>query len=119
MRAGNCRLRVYGSAIYENAAPYVQVRSGTVVTRWSFEKSWGANRAWKKDGDRIKCKWMEIVADRTTHKFAGRTEIACEIQVNIDTFNGTETVSVFDLNGVLTEGPTSPTSLAGKRVTFP
>jgi hypothetical protein len=73
---------------------------------------------WMRNGDRIRCKWMEIVADRTNHQFGGRTEIACEIQVNMDTFTGTETVSVFDVNGSLTEGPTSPTPLEGKRVTL-
>jgi hypothetical protein len=50
---------------------------------------------------------MEIVADRTTHKFAGRTEVSYDIQVNVDTFTGTVTASVFDVNGGLTEGPTS------------
>jgi hypothetical protein len=74
---------------------------------------------WIKNGDRIKGKWMEIVADRTTHKFAGRTEVSYDIQVNIDTFTGTLTASVFDDNGALTEGPTSPTPLEGKRVTLP
>lgn len=73
---------------------------------------------WIRSGDRIKCKWMEIVADRTTHKFAGRTEISCELQVNVDSFTGTETVSVFDAIGILIEGPTSPTPLEGKRVTL-
>ena len=73
---------------------------------------------WISNGDRIKCKWMEIVADRTTHKFSGRLEISCDIQVSIDTFTGTETVSVFDANGALTEGPTNPTLLEGKRVTL-
>jgi hypothetical protein len=46
-------------------------------------------------------------------------EISGEIQVNIDTSTGTETVTVFDVNGALAEGPTSPTPLQGKRVTLP
>lgn len=74
---------------------------------------------WIKNGDRIKGKWMEIVADRATHKFAGRTEISYNVQVNVDTFTGTVTASVFDADGVLTEGPTNPTPLVGKRVTLP
>jgi hypothetical protein len=74
---------------------------------------------WTKDGDRIKGKWMEVVADRTTHKFAGRTEISYDIKVDDDTFKGTETARSFDVNGTLTEGPTNPTPLEGQRVTLP
>jgi len=74
---------------------------------------------WKNNGDSIQCKWMEIVADRTTHKYAGRTEIACDIKVSSNTFTGTESVSVFDVNGTLIDGPTSPTPLEGTRVTIP
>ncbi len=74
---------------------------------------------WIKDGERIKGKWMEIVADRTTHKFAGRTEISYDIKVRVDTFNGTESVRFYDANETLTGGPASPTPLAGKRVTLP
>jgi hypothetical protein len=47
---------------------------------------------WIEDGDRIKGKWMEVVADRVTHQFAGRMEIFYGIKVNVDTFSGTETV---------------------------
>jgi hypothetical protein len=63
---------------------------------------------WVKSGDRIKCKWMEVVADRTTRKYAGRLEVSCDLQVAGDAFSGTETVSVFDAHGTLTEGPTKP-----------
>jgi hypothetical protein len=31
---------------------------------------------WIEDGDRIKSKWMEVVADRATHQFTGRTVIS-------------------------------------------
>jgi hypothetical protein len=74
---------------------------------------------WIKDGDRIKGKWMEVVADRTTHKFAGHTESSNDIKVNVDTFTGTEAVRSFDVNGTLNEAPTSPTPLEGRRVTLP
>jgi hypothetical protein len=74
---------------------------------------------WIKDGDRFKGKWMEVLADRTTHKFAGRTEISYSININVDTFTGTVTARSYDVNGTLTEGPTSPTPLEGKRITLP
>jgi hypothetical protein len=74
---------------------------------------------WVTDGDRIKGKWVEVIADRASHKFTGRTEISYDVKVNADTFTGTLTASSYDANGSLTEGPTSPTPLEGKRVTFP
>ena len=74
---------------------------------------------WVTDGDRIKGKWVEVIADRASHKFTGRTEISYDVKVNVDTFAGTLTASSYDAKGTLTEGPTSPTPLEGKRVTFP
>ena len=51
---------------------------------------------WVTDGDRIKGKWVGVVADRTTHKFAGRLEISFDIKVNGDDYTGTEVVRSFD-----------------------
>jgi hypothetical protein len=74
---------------------------------------------WANDGDGIKGKWMEVVADRATHQFAGRTEISYEIKVNGDTFTGTETARFYDAGGTPTEGPIRPMPLEGKRVSPP
>jgi hypothetical protein len=74
---------------------------------------------WVTDGDRIKGKWVEVIADRASHKFTGRTEISYNVKVNADTFAGTITAISYDAAGTLTEGPTSPTLLEGKRVTLP
>jgi hypothetical protein len=74
---------------------------------------------WVADGDRIKGKWVEVIADRASHNFTGRAEISYDVKVNVDTFTGTVTASSYDANGALTEGPTSPTALEGKRVKFP
>jgi len=74
---------------------------------------------WVTDGDRIKGKWVEVIADRASHRFAGRAEISYEVKVNADTFAGTITASSYDAAGTLTEGPSSPTLLEGKRITFP
>jgi hypothetical protein len=74
---------------------------------------------WVSDGDRIKGKWVEVIAERATHKFTGRAEISYDIKVSVDNFSGTVTASSYDANGTRTEGPTSPTALLGKRITLP
>lgn len=74
---------------------------------------------WVTDGERIKGKWVEVIADRATHKFTGRAEISYDVKVNVDAFSGTVTASSYDANGTLTDGPTSPTPLEGRRVTLP
>ncbi len=74
---------------------------------------------WVADGDRIKGKWVEVIADRATHHFTGRTEISYEFRVSGDLFVGTATASSYDVNGVLTDGPTAPGPLEGKRITLP
>jgi hypothetical protein len=74
---------------------------------------------WVTDGDRIKGKWVEVIADRATHKFTGRAEISYDIRVIGDSFAGTATARSYDANGTLTDGPTAPGSFEGKRVTLP
>jgi hypothetical protein len=74
---------------------------------------------WMPDGDRVKGKWVEVVADRATHQFTGRLEISYQISVTGDTFAGTETVRAYDANGNIGNGPPTPGQIAGKRVTYP
>lgn len=74
---------------------------------------------WIVDGDRIKGKWVEITADRATHKFTGRVEISFDIRVDHDAFAGTATARSYDPGGTLTDGPTPPGRFEGKRVTYP
>ena len=74
---------------------------------------------WIVAGDRIKGKWVEVTADRATHKFTGRTELSFDIEVTRDLFTGTETASSYDAKGVLTDGPTPPGKFEGKRVSYP
>lgn len=74
---------------------------------------------WVANGDRIKGKWVEVIADRTTHQFAGRLEISYDITVSGDTYTGTETVRAYDAAGNSTAGPATPAQLIGKRVTLP
>jgi hypothetical protein len=74
---------------------------------------------WVIDGDRIKGKWVEVMAERATHKDTGCAEISYDIRVSGNTFAGTVTARSFDVNGILTDGPTAPGQLEGRRVTYP
>jgi len=73
---------------------------------------------WAVREDRIVGRWVEITADRTTHKYSGRNEISFVIRVNGDTLTGTETVKLYDANEKLTELPAGP-AFQGRRVTLP
>jgi len=73
---------------------------------------------WIADGSRIRGKWMEITADRTTHRFVSHGEISFEIQVAGDMFSGTRTARFYDGNGkLLQDYPAGP--ITGKRLTLP
>jgi hypothetical protein len=74
---------------------------------------------WVAKGERITGKWVEVIADRTTHQFAGRLEISYEITVSGDTYTGTETVRSYDAAGNLGAGIATPAQLVGKRVSIP
>jgi hypothetical protein len=71
---------------------------------------------WISDGDRVKGKWVEITADRTSHKFAGRGEITFELSVHGDTLIGTETARFYDTDDKPVGGSLDST-LRGSRVT--
>ena len=74
---------------------------------------------WVRDGDFVKGKWVEVTADRATHKYTGRAEISFRVRVSADTFTGTISAGSYDVSGNLIDGPTKPTLLEGKRVTLP
>jgi hypothetical protein len=71
--------------------------------------------AWLMDGDMVKGKFVEITADRTTHKFVSRGEISFAIKVSGDIFRGTASASFYDHKGARIRGPLSA-SLEGQRV---
>jgi hypothetical protein len=73
---------------------------------------------WVADGDRIKGKWVEITADRTTHKFVSRGELSFDLAVTGDSFTGTLAARFYDPQGKLIQSE-SPSPLSGKRVTLP
>ena len=70
-------------------------------------------------GGQIKGKWVEVLADRTTHQFAGRQEVTYDIWVIGDSYTGTETVRSYDATGNSNAGPATPAQFEGKRVKFP
>jgi hypothetical protein len=72
--------------------------------------------AWIADGAQVKGKWAEVLADRVSHQFAGRTEISFRFTVAGDRFTGSETVSSFDEHGVLKETWEARANVEGKRV---
>ncbi len=60
---------------------------------------------WLPDGDRIKGKFVEVTADRTTRQFVSWGEISFSIKVNGDDFNGTASAIFYDAKGLRLRGP--------------
>src|SRR5580658_4167356 len=56
----------------------------------------GDPRGSDRDGKGIKGKWVEVIADRATHQFAGRLEISYDITVSGDSYTGSETARSYD-----------------------
>lgn len=71
--------------------------------------------AWTPVAGRIKGKFVEVTADRTTRRFVSRGEISFLIQVNGDALTGTASAVFYDENGRQTKGPLNAT-LEGRRV---
>jgi len=70
---------------------------------------------WVADGHKIRGKWIEVTADRVTHKFVGRGELSYDIVVNGNSFAGAAVFRSYDVAGTLVKGPISA-PLAGERV---
>ena len=73
---------------------------------------------WVARGDRIVGKWVEITADRETHKFAGRLDLSFDLKVNGDRLAGTRSAQPFGVDGKPTGEPFQG-SFTGTRVTLP
>jgi len=71
--------------------------------------------AWISAGGHVTAKLVETSADRTTHKFVSRTEIAMSLQVQVNTLHGTGTASVFDAKGK-PDGTPHPFTFDGDRI---
>jgi len=73
---------------------------------------------WVRSGNKVKGKFVEVTADRTTHAFVSRGEISFEIKVDDTSFTGNAAARFYDENNHLIRGPL-PTALQGTRVTLP
>jgi len=70
---------------------------------------------WVRDGQTVKGKFVEIVADRSSREFESRGEISFEFAISGDHFRGTASASFFGPDGALVRGP-MPTPLKGRRL---
>ena len=71
--------------------------------------------AWTTPGTQVTAKLVETSADRTTHQFVSRTELAISLQVPLNTLHGTGTASVFNATGKL-DGTPHPFTFDGDRI---
>lgn len=71
---------------------------------------------WKMVDGHVRGKFVEITADRTTHKFIGIGEISFDLVVTGDRFEGRGSARFFDADRKLTGGPFA-TGFTGTRVT--
>lgn len=72
---------------------------------------------WVARGDRVVGKWVEITADRETHKFAGRLDLSFDLKVNRDRLTGSRSAQPFGIDGKPTGEPFRG-SFTGTRVTL-
>jgi hypothetical protein len=70
---------------------------------------------WLPDAGRIKGKFVEVMADRSTRRFVSRGEISFLIKINGGIFSGTASAVFFDAQGRQVKGPVA-TTLEGQRV---
>ena len=73
---------------------------------------------WARRGTRVVGKWVEIMADRTTHKLTGHGELSFEVSVVGDRLTGTGTFIGYDTAGKVVVGPL-PAPFTGAQVTVP
>jgi len=74
---------------------------------------------WRVRGDHVEAKWVELMADRTTHQYAGRLELAMQITVEGDSLTALETARVFDAAGAPAGAPPTPQPSKGARLMLP
>jgi hypothetical protein len=71
---------------------------------------------WKMVDGRVRGKFVEITADRVTHKFIGIGEISFDLTVTGDHFEGSGSARFYNADRQPTEGPFA-TTFTGSRVT--
>lgn len=70
---------------------------------------------WTPVAGRIRGKFVEVTADRTTRRFVSRGEISFLVQVNGDALTGSASALFYDAEGRQIRGPLTAT-LEGRRV---
>ena len=74
--------------------------------------------AWRRRGQQVTGKWVEIMADRTTHKLTGRGEFSYQIDVSGDRMKGTGTFYAYDAADNVVAGPIAA-PFTGARIVAP
>jgi hypothetical protein len=70
---------------------------------------------WTSEGDRVKGKFVELTADRTTHQFVSRGEISFVIEVSGNDLHGAAHASFYDANDQMIREPIAAT-IKGQRI---
>lgn len=70
---------------------------------------------WVREGGKIRGKFVEVTADRTSRQFVSRGEISFTLDVDGDRFAGQAVGKFYDLDNKLTAGPVS-TAMQGTRI---
>lgn len=73
---------------------------------------------WKRQGNHIVGKWVEIMADRTSRKLTGRGELTFDLTMSGDQMIGKGTFVVFDATGNR-QGDSIDAPFTGSRIKVP
>jgi hypothetical protein len=71
--------------------------------------------AWIAEGDHIAGRFMEVTADRSTHKLVGHGELTFSVRVQADDIRGSGSAHFFDSNGAPSGDPIAFT-VSGYRI---
>ena len=77
-----------------------------------------AKGVWAARRGHVVGKWVEISADRATHRYSGRGELTFDIAVKGDRLDGSASFIGYDPDGKVVAGPL-PAPFTGTRVTVP
>ena len=80
----------------------------------AYESDSDGKGIWSTDSSHVRGKWVEVMADRDTHRFIGRGEYSFEISVSSDRLSGTGTMRLF--NPTNQQLGAIPTTFTGERV---
>lgn len=73
---------------------------------------------WKRRGQTIVGKWVELSADRATHQYIGRGELSFTLGLKGDRLTGSSVFRSFDADGKQNGGPIE-VPFDGTRITLP